>query len=115
MRSRDRLIIQTSQRIQMRHPIQGQRFHEKYRVETPYKNGHLDHVFADKAKALAFTDESAAEFGLALLFDHLTNEVIHISYHLGQFGKNAKQLDLRGNLKYKTTPIPNNWLDKVEA
>ena len=99
----------------MRHPIQGQRFHEKYRVETPNKNGHLDHVFADKAKALAFTDESAAEFGLALLFDHLTNEVIHISYHLGQFGKNAKHFDLRGNLKYKTTPIPNNWLDKVEA
>ena len=115
MRSRDRLIIQTSQRIQMRHPIQGQRFHEKYRVETPYKNGHLDHVFADKAKAIAFTDESAAEFGLALLFDHLTNEIMHISYHLGQMDKNMKQFDLRGDLKFKTSPCPNNWLDKVEA
>ena len=115
MRSRDRLIIQTSQRIQMRHPIQGQRFHEKYRVETPFKNGHLDHVFADKAKALAFTDESAAEFGLALLFDHLTNEVIHISYHLDQFGKNAKQFDYKGEIKFKTSPCPTNRLDKVEA
>ena len=106
-------IAVLSQKVfQMRNPIQGNPKYLQYRVETPYKNGHLDHIFADKTKAFAFADKSAAEFGLALLFDHLTNEVMHISYHLGQMNKNMKQFDLRGNLKYKTSPIPNNWLDK---
>ena len=96
----------------MRHPIQGNRLQLQYRVEIPFKNGYLDHLFTDKAQAFQYADKTAGEFGMALLFDHLSDEVIHVSYHLGQFGKNAKQLDLRGNLKYKTTPIPNNWLDK---
>ena len=106
----------TSQRIQMRHPIQGQRFHEKYRVETPYKNGHLDHVFADKTKALAFADESAAEFGMAIMFDHLTNEIMHISYHLGQFGKNAKQFDYTDEIDLKKLKLATkNNLEKEVA
>ena len=96
--------------FQMRNPIQGNPKYLQYRVETPYKNGHLDHIFADKTKAFAFADESAAEFGLALLFDHLTNEVMHISYHLGQMNKNMKQFDLRGELKFQE-PFATNWLD----
>ena len=98
--------------FQMRNPIPGNPKYLQYRVETPYKNGHLDHIFADKTKAFAFADESAAEFGLALLFDHLTNEIMHISYHLGQMDKKMKQFDLKGDLKFKTSPCPNNWLDK---
>mgnify|MGYP003673494894 FL=1 len=101
--------------FQMRHPIQGNRLHLQYRVETPYKNGYLDHLFADKAQAFEYADKTAAEFGLAMLFDHLTNEVMHVSYHLGQMNKNMKQFDLRGNLKFKTLPISNNWLDKEVA
>ena len=54
----------------MRHSIQGNRLQLEYRVVTPFKNGHLDHIFADKTKAITFADESAVEFGLALLFDH---------------------------------------------
>jgi len=96
----------------MRHSVQGNPKYLQYRVETPFKNGHLDHVFADKTKAIAFADESAVEFGLALLFDHLTNEIMHISCDRIQFGKNAKQFDYTGDIKFKTSPCPTNWLDK---
>ena len=85
----------------MRHSTQGKRLNLQYRVETPYKNGNLDHLFADKTKAFAFADESAAEFGMAIMFDHLTNEITHISYHLGQFGKNAKQFDYTDEVDLK--------------
>ena len=94
----------------MRNPIQGNPKYLQYRVETPYKNGHLDHIFADKTKAFAFADESAADFGMAIMFDHLTNNVIHVSYHLGQMTKNMKQFDLRGELKFQE-PFATNWLD----
>ena len=103
----------------MRHPIQDnidlRHLRLEYRVETPYKNGYLDHLFADKAQASKYADKTAAEFGMAIMFDHLTDEVIHVSYHLGQMDKNMKQFDLKGNLKFKTSPIPNNWLDKEVA
>ena len=97
----------------MRHPIQGNPKYLQYRVETPFKNGHLDHVFADKTKALAFADESAAEFGMAIMFDHLTNEILHISYHLGQFGKNAKQFDYKAEINLKKLQLASkNNLEK---
>ena len=83
----------------------------QYRVETPYTNGNLDHLFADKAQAIEYADKGASEFGMAILFDHLTNEIMHVSYHLGQMHKNMKQFDLKGDLKFKTSPIPTNWLD----
>ena len=97
----------------MRNPIQGNPKYLQYRVETPFKNGHLDHVFADKTKALAFADESAAEFGMAIMFDHLTNEITHISYHLGQFGKNAKQFDYTDEVDLKKLKLATkNNLEK---
>ena len=85
----------------MRNPIKGNPKYLQYRDETPFKNGNLDHIFADKTKAVAFADESAAEFGMAIMFDHLTNEITHISYHLGQFGKNAKQFDYTDEVDLK--------------
>ena len=100
----------------MRHPVQGNPKYLQYRVETPFTNGHLDHVFADKAKALAFADESAAEFGMAIMFGHLTNEIIHISYHLGQFGKNAKQFDYTDEIDLKKLKLATkNNLEKEVA
>ena len=95
----------------MRHSTQGKRLNLQYRVETPYKNGNLDHLFADKAQAIEYADKGAKEFGMAILFDHLTNEIMHVSYHLGQMNKNMKQFDLKGDLKFKTSPVPTNWLD----
>ena len=95
----------------MRHSTQGKRLNLQYRVETPYKNGNLDHLFADKAQAIEYADKGANEFGMAILFDHLTNEIMHVSYHLGQMNKNMKQFDLKGDLKFKTSPVPTNWLD----
>ena len=95
----------------MRHSTQGKRLNLQYRVETPYKNGNLDHLFADKAQAVEYADKGANEFGMAILFDHLTNEIMHVSYHLGQMNKNMKQFDLKGDLKFKTSPVPTNWLD----
>ena len=95
----------------MRHSTQGKRLNLKYRVETPYKNGNLDHLFADKAQAIEYADKGANKFGMAILFDHLTNEIMHVSYHLGQMNKNMKQFDLKGDLKFKTSPVPTNWLD----
>lgn len=100
----------------MRHPIQDnidlRHLRLEYRVETPFKNGYLDHLFADKAQAIQYADKTAAEFGMAIMFDHLTDEVIHVSYHLAQFGKNAKQFDYTGDINFKTSPCPTNWLDK---
>ena len=115
MRSRDWLIIQTSQRIQMRNPIQGNPKYLQYRVETPFTNGHLDHVFADKTKAIAFADQSAVEFGMAIMFDHLTNEIMHISYHSGVFGKNAKQFDYTDEIDLKKLKLAtkNNLEEEV--
>ena len=95
----------------MRHSTQGKRLNLQYRVETPYKNGKLDHLFADKAQAIEYADKGANKFGMAILFDHLTNEIMHVSYHLGQMNKNMKQFDLKGDLKFKTSPVPTNWLD----
>ena len=85
----------------MRNPIQGNPKYLQYRVETPYKNGHLDHTFVNWQDAIKFCDQSAAEFGMAIMFDHLTNEITHISYHLGQFGKNAKQFDYTDEVDLK--------------
>ena len=95
----------------MRHSTQGKRLNLQYRVETPYKNGNLDHLFADKSQAIEYADKGANKFGMAILFDHLTNEIMHVSYHLGQMNKNMKQFDLKGDLKFKTSPVPTNWLD----
>ena len=95
----------------MRHSTQGKRLNLQYRVETPYKNGNLDHLFADKTQAIEYADKGANKFGMAILFDHLTNEIMHVSYHLGQMNKNMKQFDLKGDLKFKTSPVPTNWLD----
>ena len=95
----------------MRHSTQGKRLNLQYRVETPYKNGNLDHLFADKAQAIEYADKGANKFGMAILFDHLTNEIMHVSYHLGQMNKNMKQFDLKGDLKFKTSPVPTYWLD----
>ena len=95
----------------MRHSTQGKRLNLQYRVETPYKNGNLDHLFADKTQAIEYADKGANKFGMAILFDHLTNEIMHVSYHLGQMNKNMKQFDLKGALKFKTSPVPTNWLD----
>ena len=95
----------------MRHSTQGKRLNLQYRVETPYKNGNLDHLFADKAQAIEYADKGANKFGMAILYDHLTNEIMHVSYHLGQMNKNMKQFDLKGDLKFKTSPVPTNWLD----
>jgi hypothetical protein len=100
----------------MRNPIQGNRLQLQYRVETPFKNGYLDHLFADKAQATQYADKTAAMFGMAIMFDHLTNEIIHISYHLGQFGKNAKQFDYEGEIDLKKLQLASkNNLEKVEA
>ena len=109
-------IAVLSQKVfQMRNLIQGNPKYLQYRVETPFKNGHLDHIFADKTKAFAFADESAVEFGMAIMFDHLTNEIMHISYHLGQFGKNAKQFDYKGEIDLKKLQLAskNNLEDEV--
>ena len=73
----------------------------QYRVETPFKNGNLDHLFADKAQAIEYADKGANEFGLGIMFDHLTNEIMHISYHLGVFAKNAKQFDFTDEIDLK--------------
>ena len=99
----------------MRNPIQGNPKYLQFRVETPFTNGNLDHIFADKTKAFAFADESAAEFGMAIMFDHLTNEILHISYHLGQFGKNAKQFDYKGEIDLKKLQLAskNNLEEEV--
>ena len=97
----------------MRNPIQGNPKYLQYRVETPFKNGHLDHIFADKTKAIAFADESAAEFGMAIMLDHLTNKMVHISYHASQFGKNAKQFDYQDEVNLKEVKLASkNYLDK---
>ena len=95
----------------MRHSTQGKRLNLQFRVETPYTNVNLDHLFADKAQAIEYADKGANKFGMAILFDHLTNEIMHVSYHLGQMNKNMKQFDLKGDLKFKTSPVPTNWLD----
>ena len=95
----------------MRHSTQGKPLSLNYRVETPFTNGNLDHLFADKAQAIEYADKGANKFGMAILFDHLTNEIMHVSYHLGQMNKNMKQFDLKGDLKFKTSPVPTNWLD----
>ena len=99
----------------MRNQIQGNPKYLQYRVETPFKNGHLDHIFADQTKAFAFADVSAVEFGMAIMFDHLTNEILHISYHLGQFGKNAKQFDYKGEIDLKKLQLAskNNLEEEV--
>jgi len=73
----------------------------QYRVETPFTNGDLDHLFADKTQAVEYADKGANKFGMAIMFDHLTNEITHISYHLGQFAKNAKQFDYKGEIDLK--------------
>ena len=101
--------------FQMRHPIQGNRLQLQYRVETPFTNGNLDHLFADKAQAVEYADKGANEFGMAIMFDHLTNEIMHISYHLGQFGKNAKQFDFKGEIDLKKLKLAtkNNVEEEV--
>ena len=96
----------------MRHSTQGKTLSLNFRVETPFKNGNLDHLFEDKAQAVKYADKGANEFGLAILFDHLTNEIMHISCHRTKFGENAKQFDYTGDIKFKTTPCPTNWLDE---
>ena len=63
----------------MRHYIQGSTKRLQYRVETPFTNGTLDHLFADKAQAIEYADKGANKFGMAILFDHLTNEIMHVS------------------------------------
>ena len=85
----------------MRHSTQGKPLSLNFRVETPFTNGNLDHLFADKAQAIEYADKGANEFGMAILFDHLTNEIMHISYHLGVFAKNAKQFDFQGEIDLK--------------
>ena len=87
----------------------------QYRVETPYTNGNLDHLFADKTQAIEYADKGANEFGMAIMFDHLTNEIMHISYHLGQFGKNAKQFDFKGEIDLKKLKLAtkNNVEEEV--
>ena len=95
----------------MRHSTQGKPLSLNYRVETPFTNGNLDHLFEDKAKAIEYADKGANEFGMAIMFDHLTDEIMHVSYHLGQFGINAKQFDYKGEINFKTRPCPTNRLD----
>ena len=79
----------------------------QYRVETPYKNGHLDHLFEDYQKAIKFCDKAAAEFGIAQLFNHLTNKVIHFSVHETQYEANKANADFR-DLEYEP-----NWTYNV--
>ena len=43
----------------------------QYRVETPYKNGPVDHLFEDYQKAIKYCDQQANEFGVVQLFNHL--------------------------------------------
>ena len=89
--------------FQMRHPIQGNPKYLQYRVETPYKNGHLDHIFVNWQDAIKFCDQSAAEFGVAHLFNHLTNKVIHFSIHETNYEANKANADFR-DLEYEP-----NW------
>lgn len=97
----------------MRHSTQGKRLNLQYRVETPFKNGNLDHLFADKAQAIEYADKGANEFGMAIMFDHLTNEIKHISYHLGVFGKNAKQFNFTDEIDLKKLKLATkNNLEK---
>ena len=97
----------------MRHSTQGKPLSLNFRVETPFKNGNLDHLFEDKAQAIEYADKGANEFGMAIMFDHLTNEIMHISYHLGVFGKNAKQFDFQGEVDLKKLKLATkNNLEK---
>ena len=79
----------------MRHQTQGNPRRLQYRVETPYKNGHLDHTFVNWQDAIKFCDQSAAEFGIAQIFNHLTNEVIHFSIHETNYENNKANADFR--------------------
>ena len=96
-------IAVLSQGIQMKNPIQGNPKYLQYRVETPYKNGHLDHIFVNWQDAIKFCDQSAAEFGVAHLFNHLTNKVIHFSIHETNYEANKANADFR-DLEYEP-----NW------
>ena len=94
----------------MRHSTQGKALSLNFRVETPFTNGNLDHLFEDKAKALIYCYKAAKEFGMAIMFDHLTDEVMNVTYHLEQMAKNTKTFDLRGNLKF-ARPVTNFIID----
>jgi hypothetical protein len=97
----------------MRNPTKGNPRRLQYRVETPFTNGNLDHLFADKAQAIEYADKGANEFGMAIMFDHLTNKITHISYHAVQFGKNAKQFDYQDEVNLKQLQLASkNYLDK---
>ena len=79
----------------------------QYRVETPYKNGPVDHLFEDYQKAIKFCDQQANEFGVAHLFNHLTNKVIHFSVHETNYEANKANADFR-DLEYEP-----NWTYNV--
>ena len=91
----------------MRHYIQVSTKRLQYRVETPFTNGNLDHLFADKAQAIEYADKGANEFGIAQLFNHLTNKVIHFSVHETQYEANKANADFR-DLEYEP-----NWTYNV--
>ena len=91
----------------MRNYIQGSTKRLQYRVETPYKNGNLDHLFADYQKAIKYCDQQANEFGVAQLFNHLTNKVIHFSVHETNYEANKANADFR-DLEYEP-----NWTYNV--
>jgi len=51
---------------------------------------------------------------MAIMFDHLTNEMMHISYHSGQFAKNAKQFDYTDEIDIKKLKLATkNYLDQT--
>ena len=79
----------------------------QYRVETPYKNGPVDHLFEDYQKAIKYCDQQANEFGVAQLFNHLTNKVIHFSIHETNYEANKANADFR-DLEYEP-----NWTYNV--
>ena len=60
-------IAVLSQGIQMKNPIQGNPKYLQYRVETPYKNGHLDHIFVSWQDAIKFCDQSAGVWCSSLI------------------------------------------------
>ena len=52
----------------------------EYRVETPYKNGPLDHLFQTADEAIAEADKRAPKYGSAYVIDLETEKVIHFSF-----------------------------------
>ena len=89
----------------------------QYRVETPYKNGPVDHLFEDYQKAIKYCDQQANEFGVAQLFNHLTNKVIHFSVHETNYEANKANADFR-DLEYEpnwTYNVLNRVGDKWET